>query len=209
MGDSNSLRFSQLLDWLEGKLSEEEAQAIAEQLERADETTHADLAWLRTFLQVSKAIQLASPPAEVRDDLTRRFAAYAESRQPPGFFRRWLADLTFDSQAQWATAGLRSAATEGQQRQLIYTTEVAEIALNIQPRAHDQRLDVTGQVFPTTKVAQDVFSIQLLQDAAQVGLAAADELGEFFFGAVPAGQYEMVVSADQFEVVIPSVPVQA
>ena len=208
MAESNLSQFSQLLDWLEGKLSEEEAQAIAEQLQNADETTQADLAWLRTFHQISQAIKLAAPPPEVRDDLKRRFAAYAETRRPPGFFRRLLAELAFDSHAQLATAGLRSATIEGQQRQLIYTTELAEIALNIQRRAQDQRLNVTGQVFSGTEVAQDAVSIQLLRDASPIGLATTDELGEFVFAAVPAGEYEIVISADQFEVVIPSVLLQ-
>lgn len=208
MAESNSLRFSQLLDWLEGKLSDEEAQAIAEQLQKADETTQADLAWLRVFQRASQAVKFVSPPPEVRDELKRRFAVYAETQRSPDFFRRLLAELTFDSRTQLVVAGLRSAAIESQQRQLIYTTEVAEIALNIQRRAQDQRLNITGQVFPTMEVAGDTFSIQLLQDTSQIGLVATDELGEFVFEDVPAGEYEIVVSADQIEVVIPSVPLR-
>jgi hypothetical protein len=37
----------------------------------------------------------------------------------------------------------------------------------------------------------------------------ADELGEFTFTILPTGEYSMVVSAGDFEVVIPSLPLQS
>jgi hypothetical protein len=63
---------------------------------------------------------------------------------------------------------------------------------------------VTGQVFPTADIPAHSFSIQLLRDIQEIGLAAADELGEFTFANLPAGDYEMIVSAGQYEVVISS-----
>ena len=206
--DSNSIQFSELLDWLESRLSDEEARAITERLQNADEATQADLAWLRAFQQATQTVKLASPPATVRAELKRRFAIYAETRRPPGFFRQWLASLTFDSRTQWATAGVRSAVAEGQRRQLIYTTAAAEVAVNIQPRTHDPYLDVIGQVFPGAELSQTAFSVQLLQHANQVEIVTADDLGEFAFMAVPPGEYDVVVSAADFELVMRSVPVQ-
>lgn len=208
MNKPESIPFSRILDWLEGKLPEDEARAIAEQLPMADEATQADLAWLREFQAIKGAVKMASPSAEVREVLRRHFADYARPRPPPGLFRRLIADLIFDSRTQPVLAGLRSAAAEGLQRQLIYTTEVAEVALNIQPIAEGQRLAVTGQVFPTTDAAPEAFSIQLLRQALQAGLTTADELGEFAFDGVPADEYEIILSTAQFEVVIPSVPLR-
>src|SRR5512134_3881534 len=109
MNDSNTLRFSELLDWLEGRLPPDQAQAVAKRLEIADAATRADLDWLRLFLQARQSVQFSSPPPSVRETLKGRFAAYAGARQPPGLFQRLLATLTFDSRAQVATAGLRSA----------------------------------------------------------------------------------------------------
>ena len=37
----------------------------------------------------------------------------------------------------------------------------------------------------------------------------ADELGEFTFADLPVGDYEIVVSAGQYEVVIPSLRLQS
>jgi hypothetical protein len=206
MNESNSPRFSELLDWLEGRLPPDKARAVAEHLQAANAATQADLDWLRLFLQVRQSVQFASPPPGVRETLRRAFAAYAEAQELPGPFQRWLATLTFDSRAQSVTAGLRSAqrAEEGQQRQLIYTTEAAEIALTVQSSLPDKNFIVTGQIFPMEDTPTHTFSIQLLRDTWEVALAATDELGEFTFSDLPAGEYHMIVSAGQYEVVIPS-----
>ena len=202
MNDSNLSRFSELLDWLEGRLPTDQAQAVAERLETADAATQADLEWLRLFMQARQSVQLTSPPPQVRQTLNQSFAEYVQARQPPGLFQRLLATLTFDSGAQAATAGLRSVADEGPQRQLVYATEAAEVALTIQAALPNKNFIVTGQVFPAADIPAHSFSIQLLRDIQEIGLASADELGEFTFANLPAGDYEMVVSAGQYEVVI-------
>jgi hypothetical protein len=204
MTESNAPTFSELLDWLEGRLPPDTARAVSERLQSADPATQADLDWLRLFLQARQSVQFSSPPPGVRETLRRAFAAYVEAQEPPGPFQRWLATLTFDSRAQPVTAGLRSAVEEGQQRQLIYTTEAAEIALTVQSSLPDKNFIVTGQVFPMGDTPTHTFSIQLLQDAGEVALGTTDELGEFTFSDLPAGEYDLVVSAGQYEVVIPS-----
>ena len=204
MNESNNPRFSELLDWLEGRLPPDEAQAVAERLQAADAATQADLDWLRLFLQARQSVQFASPPPSVRETLKQRFAAYAEAREPPSPFQRWPATLTFDSRAQPVTAGLRSAAEESQRRQLIYTTEAAEVALTVHSILPEKNFIVTGQIFPMVDTPTHTFGIQLLHDAREVALAMTDELGEFTFSDLPAGEYDMVVSAGQYEVVIPS-----
>src|SRR5215207_3759439 len=145
MNESNPPHFAELLDWLEGRLPPDKARDVAERLQIANTATQADLEWLRLFLHAHQTVQFTSPPAGVRESLKQRFAAYAEARQPPGLFQRLLANLTFDSRAQPVTAGLRSASDEGQQRQLIYTTGAAEIALTVRAILPEQNYFVTGQ----------------------------------------------------------------
>lgn len=209
MNDSNAPRFSELLDWLEGRLPPDQAQAVAERLENADAATQADLDWLRLFLQARQSVHFATPPPRLREMLKERFTAYAEARQPPGLFQRLLATLTFDSRLQPATAGLRSVADEGPQQQLLYSTEAAEIALTVRPALPNKNFTVTGQVFPVGDSPANTFSIQLLRDVQEVGLVSADELGEFSFVNLPAGDYNMVVSTGQYEVIIPSFQLQS
>ena len=209
MNDSNTPRFSELLDWLEGRLPSDQARAVAQRIETASAATQADLDWLRLFLQARQSVYFATPPPTVRETLKGRFAAYAEARQPPGLFQRLLAELTFDSHLQPATAGLRSVADGGPQRQLIYATETAEIAVTVQSTLPNKTFTVAGQIFPVVDMAPQSFSIQLLRDVQEVGLATADELGEFRFANLPEGEYEMVVSAGQYEVIIPALQLQS
>lgn len=210
MNGSNTSQFSELLDWLEGRLPPDQARAVAERLELADATTQADLDWLHRFMQARQSVRFASPPARVRETLKEYFAAHAQTRKRPGPFQRWLATLTFDSRAQPATAGLRSApgVDDGPQQQLIYQTDAAEVALTVHSTLPNKNFMVTGQIFPVGDIPSHAFSIQLLRDVQEVDLAAADELGEFSFANLPAGDYEMVVSAGEFEVVIPSLRLQ-
>ena len=208
MNESNNTHFSDLLDWLEGRLPPDEARAVADRLKIADAATRADLDWLRLFLEARRFLKLSSPPPSVREALKQRFAAYAEARQPPGLFRRWLAALSFDSRAQPVTAGLRSATDETSQRHLIYTTEAAEIALTIHPTLPDKKFLVAGQIFPIADTPSNSFSVQLLRDASEVALTATDDLGEFTFADLPTGEYDIVASAGQYEVIIPSIRIQ-
>lgn len=201
MSKSPPLTFARLLDWVEGKLSEKEATLVAAQVAGADEATQARVAWLREFIQISASTVLAPPPPEIRELLMRRFEAYRQKRSQPGLLQRLVAALTFDSGLQPATAGLRAAA-QAAPRQLIYTTDAAEIALNIQPRAFDQLLNVSGQIFPNRATRPDAFSVQLLRDMVEISLTTSDELGEFFLDAVPPGVYEMILSTAQVEITI-------
>ena len=208
MNDSNIPRFSELLDWLEGRLPAEEARALAKRLETAGAATQSELDWLRLFHQARQSVPLSSPPPSVRATLQERFSAYAETRRPPGLFQRLFGMLTFDNRAQPVTAGLRSVADDTEQRQLIYTSEAAEIAVTIQPTLPDKNFTLTGQIFPLRDIPANSYSIQLLRDAEEVGLVAADELGEFAFTSLPVGEYSLVVSGAEHEVVISSLHLQ-
>lgn len=194
--------FAQLLDWLEGRLSPEESERLAGTLASADQSAQDDLAWLQRFLEATHSVRVAQPPPPVREALMARFEAFAEGRRPPSIFQRLIASLSFDSGAQWALAGARSAASQGLERQLLYSTERTEIALNVQPRPQGQLVDLTGQIFALDEVQSPFYSVQLLRDQAEVGLVNTDDLGEFVFEGLPVGDYEMIVTGDQFDVVI-------
>jgi hypothetical protein len=70
--------FSQLVDWVEGRLSEEEARDVEEQVALADGATLADVAWVRRFVRATEDSILEWPPPEVRSALIARFRAHAE-----------------------------------------------------------------------------------------------------------------------------------
>jgi len=195
------IAFSQLVDWVEGRLPEKEAQAVEEQVEVADSATLADVAWLRKFARATEHSVLESPPPEVRSTLIARFRAHAEGRRTPGLLKRVVATLTFDGGLRPAV-GARAAGTQGARRQLLYSADALDVALNFLPRARDKNFDLDGQVLPRDDVELGSFSVQLLQSETELGITATDDLGAFAFESIPSGVYEIILSTDRVEVSI-------
>jgi hypothetical protein len=199
-GPRKRIAFSQLVDWVEGRLPEKEARAVEEQVAVADAATLADVAWLRRFVRATESV-LEAPPPEVRSMLISRFRAHAEGRRTPGLLKRVVATLTFDGGLRPAV-GVRSAGTQGARRQLVYSVDDLDVALNFLPRARDKNFDLDGQVLPRDDVELGSFSVQLLQSETELGITATDELGAFAFESIPSGVYEIIISTDRVEVSI-------
>lgn len=192
--------FSRLLDWLEGKLSAEEAAALAQTVEQ-DPRLCAQVRWLRDFLRLSRETVLAEPPETVRRAAMARFAAYAQSKRSPGLWRTLIATLTSDTWAQLAPAGARAVSLRTTPRQLVYHTELADVALSIHFQAVPATFDLAGQVFPLIEEETE-FVVQLVQEGAERRLVLADDLGRFTLEGLPAGTYELVLSSDAGEIVV-------
>jgi anti-sigma factor RsiW len=201
MGESRSVEFARLVDWVEGRLSEGEARAVEEQV-AADSAARADVAWLRAFARISEETVIASPPDEVREELIQRFEAYAEGKQHPGLLQRLVATLTFDSNLRPAL-GLRAATAPESQRQLVYSTGAADVALHVRPRPRDGLFDLNGQIFPAGGVDSGTFGVQLLEGTSEVATTATNDLNEFAFEAVSPGAYDVLASNDRVEIRIP------
>jgi hypothetical protein len=200
-GTRKRIAFSQLVDWAEGRLSEEEARAVEERMAVADASTLADVAWLRKFVRATEDSILESPPSEVRSTLIARFKAHADGRRTPDLLKGVVATLTFDGSLRPAV-GARAAGTQGARRQLVYSADALDVALNFLPRARDKNFDLDGQVLPRNDVELGSFSVQLLQGETELGITATDDLGTFAFESIPSGVYEIILSTDQIEVSI-------
>jgi hypothetical protein len=201
MTGRNEIDFGRLADWAEGRLTGEEVRIVEEQLVAADEATRAEAEWLRAFARAGEEVVFEEPPVEVREELIRRFNAFSEGRREPNLVERLVARLSFDGGLQPAF-GVRSAGSGEGQRQLVYSTEAADIALNVRPRPRNGHLDLEGQVFPSGDADPASFSVQLLSGATEVGITATDELGEFAFESIPPGAYQVLVSGERVEILI-------
>ena len=191
--------FARLADWVEGRLSEQEARAVEEQVAAADSATRADAAWLHAFAPISEDTVIAPLPPGVRDTLIEPFEAYAEGKARPGFLERLVATLRFDSDLQPAP-GLRAASAVGSPRQLVYSTAAADVAIIVRPRTRDVLLDIYGQILPMESTESGIFGVQLLEGASEVATTATNELGEFKFEAVQPGVYEVLAGDDRVEI---------
>lgn len=190
-----------LFDWLEGRLDTAEMEQVSNLVNEGDH--EAVMAWVNKFRQVSEAVVLEKPPMLVRDQLREQFA-----KTRPGLLRQLVAKLTFDSWAGLAPAGIRSATAQGQQRQLIYNTELADIALNIHPGTTHQQFDILGQVLPLHTDETLHYDIQLWENYTDVRATATDELGEFSFESLPAGTYKLVLNHQRVQVIISPIPLK-
>jgi hypothetical protein len=205
MEKRDDIGFDRLMDWIEGRLTEEEARATEERVERIGDAARADVEWLRAFRKVSERTVLDPLPDEVEDALVERFEAHAEGRRKPGFPHRLLARISFDSRMQPAF-GVRSAGTRESRRQLVYATEVADITLDTFSHKRDDRLDLEGQVFPVEddrEGGRGPFGVQLVEGHAEFGTTATDELGAFSFSSVPPGAYELLLGDGEVEIRLP------
>jgi hypothetical protein len=202
--DDEGVEFARLLDWIEGCLPEREARAVEERVAAAGNATRDEVAWLRAFARISEYTVMASPPPEVREALIDRFEAYAEGKHRPGFLEHLVATLTFDSFLRPA-AGLRAVGVPESQRQLVYSTDAADVAMVVRPRARDGLVDIYGQILPVEDNDPGIFGVQLLEGSSEVATTATNDLGEFAFEAVPPGVYEALVGSDRIEIRIPHV----
>ena len=203
---SEDKEFARLVDWVEGRVSEREARILEKQV-ASDTTMQENVTWLRAFALISEATVIASPPSKVREILVDRFEEYAAGKRPSGWLKRVVATLSFDSNLQPAL-GLRTAGAPESQRQFVYSSEVADITINLRTRPHDGLADLYGQIFPVDGTDPGAFGAQLLNGASEAAMTAANDLGEFSFGALPPGTYEVLACSEEAEIRLTGVEVR-
>jgi hypothetical protein len=207
MTGSEDVRFAKLLDWVEGRLPEEEARVVERQVTDADGATREEVAWLRAFARISEDTVIAAPPPQVRETLIDRFEAYAEGKRRPGLLKRLVATLTFDSGMQPALSW--RATTPELLRQFAYSTEAADVAIDVLARPRDELVDIYGEILPVDITDSGAFGVQLLAGSSEVATTATNDLGQFSFEAIPPGLYEMMLSSERVEISIPQVELRS
>jgi hypothetical protein len=201
---SESLTVTQLMDWLEGRLSENEAGAIVSAVE-SDPSLTATVDWLRAFLDFGKSTVLIEPPAELTQESVSYFRASVRAQRPMGWLQMLVATLTSDSWQRASLVGVRHTALDAAPRQLVYEAATADIVLNTQMGRDRSRFNIIGQVFPTDGATPTSFTVQLIRQDREIGVIFANEVGKFAFSNVPAGVYTIVVRGDRAEITIPDV----
>jgi hypothetical protein len=173
-------------------------------LASANDETRATVAWLRAFSQAHQAVHFDAPPASTRQLLSERFAAYAAERREPGLFQRLVAALSFDSTLQPALGTRTAGGAHFQPRQMVFSCAVADIALNVHRRPHDEHIDVSGQIFPHGTVNPSGWGVLLIGDTGP-DATHTDDLGEFAFEAVSPGDYTISLETRRLAITMPMV----
>jgi hypothetical protein len=185
-----------LIDWLEGRLAPPDAERVAQAV--ADEPgLQQQVAWLRDFLQISQTTVLAQPPDAVRRGAIAAFAAYEKKKRPLPSLQTFIANLTADTWQRPALAGVRNVSLRHEPRQLIFSTDQADIALNAQFQPDAQKIDLDGQIFPLDDSNPADYLVQLLHNGLEQRLISCDALGKFRLNGLPTGTYHLLLSSDQ------------
>ncbi len=100
--------FTQLLDWVDGRLDADRADAVAAHVASSAEAT-STVAWIRSFREAGSAMPLQTPPEALRTSLRDVFRRH--STIPPGTGP--VRELTGDPRPLRVAAGARSADGDG------------------------------------------------------------------------------------------------
>ncbi len=197
--------FEHLLNWVEGRLSAAEAKELEGQLDMTDDSTRTLIEWLQEFQRLSQSYVLVSPPESLDEPLYNIFTRHSKTEPHAGFFQQMMATLTFDSYQHLTAAGVRTPAASKLERQFVYSTDLAEIAIDLQWDAQEKRVHVNGQLFPLDGADETIYVVELQSNSKTVKMAPTDDLGKFAFPSLVPDTYDIIVSGEQNEIAITGV----
>lgn len=205
---ADALDITQLMDWLEGKLTEDEAKAIAA-IVQADDSYRTTITWLQDFLNFSRSTVLIEPPAWLLQETIFHFQSSAQHKQPANWLQRLVATLTLDSWQRPSLAGVRRTGLEITPRQLVYQTDATDVILNIRAASDQALFDLAGQVFPKDETDPASFTVQLTLHGQEIeaALTYTDTVGKFSVSNLKAGAYTIILRGDQVEITIADVDI--
>lgn len=97
--------FTDLLDWVEGRLQAEQSDQVSAYVDAADPATLETVEWIRAFLHDARSTPLAQPPAELSARLRDVFVGLHSPEQTSDWTD---AALLYDTRMGLAAAGVRS-----------------------------------------------------------------------------------------------------
>lgn len=188
---SPHISFTELAD-----LAEEPSRGSAETLEHLATCSRCEkeLQTLRQTIGLMRSDDVEDAPANLVKYAKNIFTGRSANREPSRL-ARVLASLTFDSLTAKPAFGLRSGTSAG--RQLLYSTELADIDLRVSPQSGEWEL--AGQILGSS---QSGGKVNLESDSFSAS-AVLNELSEFGFQSVPSGIYTMFVHLPELEIEIP------
>ncbi len=188
---SPHISFTELAD-----IADEQSQPAAETLLHLTTCSHCakELQTLRQAIGLMRNDDVDNAPASLIQSAKAMFRNRGANREPSRL-ARVLAALTFDSLTAKPAFGLRSGASTG--RQLVYSTEMADIDLRLSPQSGEW--EISGQILGSSESQGNV---KLVSDTFSAS-ADLNELAEFGFQSVPGGIYTMLVHLPELEIEIP------
>lgn len=197
-----SPRFTDIVDWYDGRLAPQDAEIVQRSLDSGDARTRGIVEWLQTFRAAATALPLSTPPPQVRHNLRRAFDTWAAARPSrPGSPRFTTASLIFDSRRGHAIAGARSGLAQENAVHLAFASDETDVMLDMTPLGED-RMRIDGQVLPNTIETADVFVVRTLDEGETRESVDSDRLGRFCFPSIPDDTSELLAENDDLRVLL-------
>lgn len=200
--------FTQLIDYLDGRLSGEKAKSIADHFESGCRNCSASRDWYEHTRAIAASDQTIAPPPWVVKRAVRLF----ETRKgKPGVAARVghaIASLIFDSVSRPAPEGARSA--QAGNRQLLYCAGDYSIDLVI-AQSGQSGADLFGQVLRDGDFEFESVTglpLELMTRGRRVRSVETNGLGEFAMNGVRQGEYDLKVETAEASITIQNLPLR-
>lgn len=194
-----ALPTSVIVDWLEGRLPEEEADLVAATIEcafrGADPVLAERVAWVRQFLRLARSARVEDPPPDVHDVVVAMFDGSLNAPAPASEPRT--ARLVFDSREHLAGVRSRGGTTAWSQ---VFSGVDIDVAVDVNVTGDTAMID--GQVLTERDPARTEVWARLA-DVGPATSAELDELGQFTVGPVPLAPLWLDVVVDDHTLRIP------
>lgn len=195
------VRFTQIVDWYDGRLDGAAAQEVQRAIDAGDERVWRTVRWLQTFNAAAASLPLSSPPPIVRQNLRQAFSNWATGRAVDSSSpRHVVAALVFDSREPAARTGTRSGAGDGTYH-LAFGGEDVDVLVDVIPLG-DDRVRVEAQVVPADPQTSSVFGGAIVARGETFRTAGGDEMGQFSFDSVPDDLAELIAENDDLHVTV-------
>ena len=199
--------FERLIDYLDGRLSDEESRLVAEHLAQGCGRCAADSRWYGLLASLKGLPEPAEPPAWVFKRAVRLFENRPRTEKVAKRAARAAATLIFDSLSQPVLAGARSGAAPS--RHLLYSVDDYSIDLRIES-ADEAGVNLIGQVLSTSESGFDAvagIAIELAREGKTVSSAVTDEIGAFIMNRIGSGEYDLQIDLRGLVIDVEGLPV--
>lgn len=181
--------FTELLDWVEGRVDEARADELATYVSTADAATRETVEWIRGFIEGARSMPLEQPPPELSARLRSVFVGLHDPRQTEDWSD---ASLLYDTRDQQAAAGMRSVGeTDGVH--LAFDSQLGRFVVEAVP-AGPGEVDVLGLVVVDGSHAGGI-DLAFLERGTLRRAARARTDGRFDVHGVPVDVDELWLTA--------------
>lgn len=198
--------FERLIDYLDGQLSADGSEFLTAHLASGCGKCEANRQWYEHVQAIAASDDSVDPPSWV----TRRAHQLFDRELQPSLIQQVgniIASLLFDSFAQPAVAGVRSAETAS--RQLLYSADVYSIDLQISP-FDKSNATVMGQILRKDDLRFESVSkipLSLVQSGEAVLSTVTNEAGEFVLTEIGCGEYDLLIDTRDMCITVTGLPV--